>query len=62
MDAELAFLASYSHVAGCSDCHDYARGRLDVISVPSLLAATLAHHDISHSRDPLTLASQHFGE
>ena len=62
MAFDLPFLRSYPHVAACHECRDYARGRLDVISLPSLLAATLAHHDSSHSGDPLTLASQHFGE
>jgi hypothetical protein len=61
MDVDPAFLRAYSHVARCPKCQDYARVRLNLIAAPSLLAATLAHHDDSHSRDPLTLAGQHFG-
>jgi len=60
VDAVLAVLASYPHVARCAPCLDYALRHRCELSDGPLVSATVAHHATDHLRDVLTLASEHF--
>lgn len=56
----MAPLASYPHVAHCSDCQAYLSHWLPIHGGPNLVWATLAHHNSDHRHDPFTTASEHF--
>ena len=53
-------LAAYRHVAGCDTCRDYAAAAPARFAVPTVVSATLAHHDAGHRGDTLSTATQHF--
>ena len=58
--ARLDALAAYRHVAGCDTCRDYAAAAPARFAVPTVVSATLAHHDAGHRGDTLSTATQHF--
>ena len=58
--ARLAALAAYPHIAGCAPCRAYATSAPARFAVPTVVSATLAHHDAGHRVDILATASQHF--
>jgi hypothetical protein len=53
-------LAAYPHVARCAACRSYTRDACADLPATTVLAATLAHHDVAHATDPLLAASRHF--
>jgi hypothetical protein len=57
----LAALASYPPIAACLLCREYALDHDADADRWSVVAATLAYHDMSHRDDPLSLGCEHFG-